>query len=107
MARTRRSIAERFLKTFEREKPIYDQASEQAIALINEVLVNSPAVIHAITARPKALPSLRLKLAEKGYWQPKRQLTDLIAARVVTYYKDGVPIVQEALSNALEIDKVR
>ena len=47
---------------------------------------------------------MRLKLAEKGYKQPKRQLTDLIAARVITYYKDAVPIVVKALSDALEIE---
>jgi ppGpp synthetase/RelA/SpoT-type nucleotidyltranferase len=107
MARTKRSIAERFLKQFERDKPLYDQGSIQAIALINEILVNSPAVIHAVTARPKELSSLRLKLAEKGYSRPKRQVSDLIAARVITYYRDAVPIVVNALSTALEIDKKR
>ena len=104
MARTKRSIAGRFLKSYARDLPNYDQATEQATALIKEILVNSPALIHVISSRCKGLPSLRLKLAEKGYKQPKRQLTDLIAARVITYYKDAVPIVVKALSDALEIE---
>jgi ppGpp synthetase/RelA/SpoT-type nucleotidyltranferase len=46
-----------------------------------------------------------MKLCEKGYSQPKRQLTDIIAARVVTYYRDDVPIILDALNKALEIDR--
>src|SRR5664280_60014 len=105
MARTRRSIAGRFLKRFERDKASYDLASNQATALIKEVLINSPALIHVIGSRCKESSSLWLKLCEKGYGQPKRQVNDLVAARVITYYKDAVPIVVNALSEALEIDR--
>jgi ppGpp synthetase/RelA/SpoT-type nucleotidyltranferase len=107
MARTKRSIAGRFLKRFVADKATYDLASQQATALIKEILLNSPALIHVIGARCKEPSSLWLKLCEKGYRQPKRRVTDLVAARIITYYKDDVPIIVDALNNALDIDRHR
>src|SRR5713101_1223118 len=103
MARTRRSIAGRFLKRFEQEKATYEFAAQQAAALIKEILVNSPALIHLISARCKQTSSLWLKLCEKRYGQPAQQVTDIVAARVITYYKDDVPIILKALTDALEV----
>jgi len=104
MAQTKRSIAGRFFKRFVADKATYDLASQQATALIKEILVNSPVLIHVIGARCKESSSLWLKLCDRGYWQPKRQLTDLVAARIITYYRDDVPVIVDALNNALEID---
>lgn len=53
MARTRRSIAGRFLKRFEEDKASYDLAAQQATTLIKDILINSPALIHLVTARRK------------------------------------------------------
>jgi len=104
MARTLRVTAGRFLKKFEAERPTYEKAAEQATALIKEILINSPVLIHLVTARCKGTPSLWLKLCEKRYRRPKQQVTDLVAARVITYYNDQVPLVVKALSDALEIN---
>jgi ppGpp synthetase/RelA/SpoT-type nucleotidyltranferase len=104
MARTRRSIAERFIKKFDADKETHELAAKQAIDLIKEILINNPALIHLISARCKERTSLWLKLCEKRYGQPKRQVTDVVAARVITYYKDDVPIILRALTKALEID---
>jgi ppGpp synthetase/RelA/SpoT-type nucleotidyltranferase len=104
MARTRRSIAGRFIKRFAANREEYERAANQATALIQEILVNSPALIHLVSARCKKTPSLWLKLCEKGYGQPKQQITDVVAARVVTYYQDDVPIVLRALDEALEVN---
>lgn len=103
MARTRRSIAGRFLKRFEQEKGTYELAVKQASALIKELLVNSPALVHLISARCKQTSSLWLKLCEKRYGQPAQQVTDIVAARVITYYKDDVQIIVKALTDALEV----
>jgi ppGpp synthetase/RelA/SpoT-type nucleotidyltranferase len=104
MERTKRSVAGRFFKKFVAEKGTYDLASQQAMALIKEILLNSPVLTHVIAARCKESSSLWLKLCEKEYGQPKRQLTDLVAARVIMYYRDDVPASVQALSSALEID---
>jgi len=104
MARTRRSIAGRYLKRIEACRATYELAAKQAAALIKEILVNSPALIHLINARCKEKPSLWLKLCEKRYGQPTRQVTDIVAARIITYYSDDVPIILKALNDALEVD---
>jgi ppGpp synthetase/RelA/SpoT-type nucleotidyltranferase len=103
MTRARRLIARRFLASFEDKRWQYDRAAIQATKLIKEVLLNSPASIHLVSARCKKQTSLSLKLFEKEYGQPSRQLTDLIAARVVTYHRDDVPLVVNALTNAFQI----
>ena len=104
MARTRRSIAGSFRKKIEAGRATYEVAAEQAVALIKEILDNSPALIHLINARCKGKESLWLKLCEKRYEEPTNQLTDIIAARIITYYCDDVPIIVRALNDALEVD---
>jgi len=107
MARTRRSIAGGFIKRFESERPTHELAAQQAIELIKEILINRTALVHLIAARCKNTASLWLKLCDKRYGQPARQLTDIIAARVITYYSDDVQVIVKALSDALEIDPHR
>jgi ppGpp synthetase/RelA/SpoT-type nucleotidyltranferase len=104
MAKPRRLIASRFFKRVEASRFTYEAASGQAKELIKDILLNNPALIHAISARCKDSASLWLKLCEKEYGQPNTQITDIVAARVITYYKDHVPIVVTALSDALEIN---
>ena len=104
MARTLRSIAGRFRKRVEADRETYELAATQARALIGDILVNSPALIHLISARSKTPSSLWLKLCEKRYGQPARQVTDIVAARVITYYKDDVPIILKTLEEALDVD---
>jgi len=107
MARTRRSIAARFLKKFKSEKENHELAAKQAEALIREILVNSPALVQVVSGRCKETASLWLKLCEKGYGQPARQFTDITGVRVIAYYKDDIEIIVRALSDALEVDPHR
>lgn len=107
MAKTRRSVAERFLQRFTLDRPSYEQAAKDAVVLLTEILENIPVLIHVVSARCKDTASLRLKLSQKGYGQPKRQVTDLLAARVIAYYRDEIPIVVRRLREALEVDELR
>jgi hypothetical protein len=61
MARTRRLIATRFLKRFEEDRPTHELAAQQASDLISEVLVNSPALIHALILEDFTSKSFKLK----------------------------------------------
>jgi ppGpp synthetase/RelA/SpoT-type nucleotidyltranferase len=107
MAQSRRTIAIRFADQVEKYRDTYEKASEQATNLIQEILLNSPAMIHAVTSRCKGSVSLSIKLFEKKYKNPEQEMTDLVAARVITYYKDHVPIVESALRDELEIDPTK
>ena len=57
MARPDSVIAARFLRKFEKDRPIHDMAAQQATELLKEVLVNSPALIHVVAARCKKTDS--------------------------------------------------
>jgi ppGpp synthetase/RelA/SpoT-type nucleotidyltranferase len=104
MPKTRRSIAERFIRKLETDRGSDELAAQQAKALIAEILLGTPALIHLISARCKKASSVWLKLCGRHYAQPARQITDIVAARVVTYYKDDVPIILKALYDALEVN---
>jgi len=105
MAGRGRSIAERFFKKFEADKETLALASQQAEELLKEILINSPALVHLVTTRCKSPSSLWLKLRDKKYTQPARQITDVIAARIITYYKDEVAIIVKILNDALEVNQ--
>ncbi len=107
MARTRRSVASRFVKKFQNEKETYELAAEQARQLITEILENVPALVHVISGRCKDSSSLWLKLCEKSYWQPARQVTDITGVRVITYYRDEANLVVKALTNSLEVNPTK
>jgi ppGpp synthetase/RelA/SpoT-type nucleotidyltranferase len=105
MAKTIRSITAHFLKKYELELPKYKEAARLAEKLVGEILAAAPVHIHAITSRYKRLPSLRLKLRNKKYRVPGRQLTDKVGVRVITYFESDLAPIVELLERELEIDE--
>lgn len=59
--------------------------------------------LHTITARAKSPDSVRAKVLRKGYGHPSMQMTDRLAARVITYFAGDVDKVAEDLRSMLEV----
>jgi ppGpp synthetase/RelA/SpoT-type nucleotidyltranferase len=72
---------------------------------IDAAVAESGLLIHSITARAKTVQSLRGKLRRKSYLSPRDQLTDLVGARVITYYRDAVDPIAERLRGRFKVDK--
>lgn len=72
---------------------------------IDSIVAGSGFLIHSVTARAKTVPSLRGKLRRKRYNSPRDELTDLVGARVITYYRDAVDPIAEKLRARFKIDK--
>jgi ppGpp synthetase/RelA/SpoT-type nucleotidyltranferase len=105
MAVTLRTISNRFLKRYKERLPFLVESARQAKQFAQKTLSNASLDVHLISARPKDLDSVRLKLHKKRYRRPGLQLTDLIGVRVITYYEEDVAPVVAALRVVLEINE--
>lgn len=100
-----------FLDSYDRQYKEIQAAAELARNLVTEIVQNTGALIHVITARAKTLESVRGKLRREHYPQPDRQVTDMIGVRVITYYRDHVdPVVRQLqinlkINNQKSVDK--
>ena len=62
-----------------------------------------PLSIHVTSARAKRPASLRSKCRRKRYVNPAVQVTDLLAVRVITYFKDDLDAVATRLRTAVQV----
>lgn len=60
-------------------------------------------IMYRIFGRAKSEPSLKKKVAEKGYKPGGRLLQDLIGIRVVVYFPEDCEVVQRAVSGRFEV----
>jgi putative GTP pyrophosphokinase len=104
MAKAWWATAARFLEAYKKNIEHYRVAAVQLESLISEILVNTNAEVHQISARHKDLDSLREKLRDKKYSRPNRQLTDKVGVRVITYYQQDVAVIAKRLKEALQIN---
>lgn len=84
-----------------------EDAAALAREIVNRVVSETGVFVHVVSGRAKQVDSLRGKLRRKQYKTPSKQVTDLIGVRVITYYRDQVDIVIEALKKNFEIDSKR
>jgi len=75
--------------------------------LIRSLLGGFELKIHKIEGRAKHPDSANLKVLDKGYRRPAKQLTDRIGVRVITYYPTEVDEVVRQLRSELEVDRRR
>lgn len=98
-----------FLSTYTARVADYRQAASNAAVLIERILHDAGLHPTLLTHRAKSVDSLRLKIFEHKYKYPKRDVTDLIGVRVVTYYRDEVDLAINALRDSprLRVDDRR
>lgn len=65
------------------------------------------APIHVVTARAKLPSSLRSKCRRKGYNNPATQATDMLAVRVITYFKRDVNDIAARLRAVLRVSQAK
>ncbi|MGZ8842526.1 MAG: GTP pyrophosphokinase [Pyrinomonadaceae bacterium] len=99
--------AKAFYRHYQGNLPELKDAAAQLELFIAEVLRYSNLDLHIITARAKSAHSVLSKIRRKKYGAPRRQLTDEIGVRVVTYYENDVDRVAELLRDRLNVDERR
>lgn len=101
------SARTRFLAGYALERPALVAAASRARLVVEEILKNEGMTASVFQGRAKSHSSVAEKLYRKHYRNPRRDLTDLIGVRVVTFYAAEVPEVVEALKRRLTIDRKR
>lgn len=72
---------------------------------IARLLRQSGLLVHNVDARVKSAISLAQKLRRKKYKRPQRQMNDVIGVRVISYFRDDVEKVKDAIMPQFEINK--
>jgi putative GTP pyrophosphokinase len=90
---------------FNRDADTYKALKLEIARLLGELLASLPFKAHSIEARVKSLKSLQRKIGKTpGKYQTLGDLTDVCAARVITYFADQVDEVATIVEREFEID---
>jgi ppGpp synthetase/RelA/SpoT-type nucleotidyltranferase len=99
--------AQLFLERYTKQHDTFVEAANELQAFVAETVADLPSPIHTTSARAKRPSSLRSKCRRKGYLNPAVQVTDLLAVRVIVYFKDHVDIVAARLRSKLQISEAK
>lgn len=96
--------SKKLLDAYEREKPVYEKLLEVVRSTLRESL-SKGRLIAGIEARIKSKESLAGKLELKGMkYASLHDITDILGARIITFYTDDVEAVAAVVENLFEID---
>ncbi len=85
--------------------PVLEQMKTEVLRLLREALDRSGLIVTAIEARIKTEESLRGKLALKGSkYASLSDITDILGARIITFYTDDVDRIAAMAEQLFEID---
>ncbi len=84
-----------------------DTTAKALQARIREALAGHNLDIHLISARAKSPESALAKIRRKNYRDPAAQMTDQLAARVISYYDEDVDTIAEILRSKFYVDEMR
>jgi ppGpp synthetase/RelA/SpoT-type nucleotidyltranferase len=99
--------AQLFVSRYAAKEGLFKQAASQLQLFVTETIADLPLPIHVTIARAKRPASLRSKCRRKGYINPAVQVTDLLAVRVITYFKDHLDAVAERLRQVLDVSEAK
>lgn len=101
----------RAVDAYQRVRPLYEDFAEVVKDILQEALRTASIKVASIEARAKAIDSFADKAAEgidgdpnrPKYADPVTQITDLAAARVITFFLDTIPKVDAIISSQFTI----
>ena len=96
---------EMILEEYREALPELDRLEATVAELLRNTLDNSGLVVSAVTTRIKTEQSLAGKLERKGHkYNSLEDITDLVGARVITFYTDDVDRIASIAEKLFEID---
>jgi ppGpp synthetase/RelA/SpoT-type nucleotidyltranferase len=99
------AAARDFVEEYSKARGKYVVAARQLRTYVENALRDMPVAVHGVTARAKDVQSLLGKLRRKKYTQPKRELTDLIGIRVITYFARDIDAVAGEIRTHFDISE--
>lgn len=96
---------EMILDEYRGKLPIYNDLMNVVLRLLRTCLDENHIIVSGLEGRVKTEQSLAGKLELKGYkYHSIEDVTDVLGARIITYYSDEVDIVSALIENLFEID---
>ena len=97
--------SELILEEYRESLPVFKQMEEEVLSMLKDVLARNGIVVTAIEARVKTEESLSGKLALKGSkYTTLSDITDILGARIVTFYTDDVDRIAAIAEQLFDID---
>ena len=97
--------SEMLLEEFRESLPELEKLKEQVLATLREALDRNGLIVTAVEARVKTEESLAGKLALKGgKYATLDEVTDLVGARIITFYTDDVDRIAAMTEQLFEVD---
>ncbi len=96
---------EMILDEYREAIPVLERMQQDVLTMLREALDRSGLIVTAIEARIKTEESLRGKLALKGSkYATLSDITDILGARIITFYTDDVDRIAAMAEQLFEID---
>ncbi len=96
---------EMLLDEYRAQLPVFERMQEEVERILNDALQRSGLMVTAVTSRIKTEQSLSGKLALKGAkYASLSDITDILGARIVTFYTDDVDRIAAIVEQLFEID---
>lgn len=97
--------SEMILEEYRAQLPVFEKMQEEVLHVLRDALERSGLCVTAITARIKTEESLKGKLALKGAkYTSLGDVTDVLGARIITFYTDDVDRIAAIAEQLFEID---
>lgn len=96
---------EMMLEEFQAAKPELERLLDEVLGKLRDALARNEMLVTAVEGRVKTRSSLEGKLALKGgKYATLSDITDLVGARIVTFYTDDVDRIASMVEQLFEID---
>ena len=97
--------SEMILNEYREKLPIYEKMKTVILQLLRTYLDENHVIVSGLEARVKSEQSLAGKMELKGYkYHSLEDITDVVGARIITYYCDEVDIISALAEKLFEID---
>ena len=97
--------SELILEEYREAKPVFEAMQAEVMRILREALERNGLIVTAVEARIKTEESLAGKLALKGSkYATLSDITDILGARIITFYTDDVDRIAAISEQLFEID---
>ena len=97
--------SEMILDEFRARLPIFERLKDLVKEQLQRCLAKNNILVSGLEARIKSENSLEKKLALKGYkYHSLDDITDILGARIITFYSDEVDLISALVERIFEID---
>ena len=97
--------SEMLLEEYREALPVFEKMQEEVTRILHEALTRSGIIVTAVETRIKTEESLAGKLALKGSkYATLKDITDILGARIITFYTDDVDRIAAMAEQLFEID---